>query len=641
MPVSDTREALEEDPLYEAERLRIIFQLITNSTAEGGAGIVPKKGEWEDVQSLFPLHDHQYNKDWIRRWSTRWLLKSEELDEIRNRLGEKIAFYFAFTQHYFTFLLGPAAVGLFAWSYLGYFHPLYAAFIGVWSVIFVEYWKHKEEDLAIRWGVKGVSNIETHRPEFVPSQVTQDPVTGEKEATFSVTTRLQRQLLQVPFALAAALILGTIIATCFGTEVFINEVYKGPFKQYLSFLPTVLITTALPLTTGFLTTLARRLTDFENYETSSQYETALTLKLFVLNFITSYLGVFLTSFVYVPFGAVIVPYLDIFGVVAKPFAESDKQLQTPDHPSQFSINPARLRGQVFYVTVTAQVVNMMLEVVVPYLKRQGLLKVREIKAKRSSASTPLVTADDSPEEADFLARVRQEAELSNYDVYDDIREMVLQCGHLVLFSVIWPLAPVSFLLNNWVELRADAVKICVEMQRPTPWRADTIGPWLDALNFLTWIGSITMPALVYLFSNDGLGPDGEPSSIKAWGLLLTILLWEHSYLFTKWLVQTTISKLDSPGRQKLRRDRYLTRVKYFQESVDKTSALPIVSSSNTPITRQSLEDDAREGSLKTSTVEDRFWARQRGWQESARVGANYIQKAPVSGKSNSSSKKEL
>lgn len=55
------------------------------------------------------------------------------------------------------------------------------------------------------------------------------------------------------------------------------------------------------------------------------------------------------------------------------------------------------------------------------------------------------------------------------------------------------------LINNWVELRSDAFKIAVHTRRPIPARTDTIGPWLDALTFLTWLAALTNSALVYLF----------------------------------------------------------------------------------------------------------------------------------------------
>ncbi|KAK3073613.1 hypothetical protein LTR53_004623 [Teratosphaeriaceae sp. CCFEE 6253] len=643
-PGRETQNSLGQDPMAESERLRIIYQLITNPQSVGGAGITPKKGDWENVESVFALHDHVYNKEWIKKWSTQWLLKPEDLDDIRNRLGEKIGFYFAFTQAYFTFLLFPAAFGFLAWAFLGYFSSIYAIVCSLWCVVFTEYWKHQEHDLALRWGVRGVSSIEAPRHEFQPTHEATDPITGERQMTFPATVRLQRQLLQVPFTIAAVLMLGTMIATCFGIEIFISEVYDGPFKSYLAFLPTVLLTTGLPLLTGILTTFATRLTDFENFETESQYERALTRKIFVLNFITSYLPVFLTAFVYVPFGSLIVPYLDVFSLTVQPFAENEQQMKAPSLPSQFTINPARLRKQVIYFTVTAQIVNFAMEVIMPYLKRQGFIKMKQMqsaRAQKAGGIAPSAAAEDSPEEKEFLARVRSEAELDVYNVYDDLREMVVQYGYLSLFSVIWPLVPVSFLINNWVELRADAVKICVEMQRPTPWRADTIGPWLDALSFQSWLGSITMSALVYLFSNDGIGPDGSPNDIKGWGLLLSIFFSEHLYLAARWAIAMAISRIDSPGRQKERRERYMTRQKLFEESLDQTHKLPPLSEKGEEITRSSLEEEARQGSLGNASPEERFWNRQRSWKESAQMGRGFIERAVPDEKDMASAKKEL
>jgi anoctamin-10 len=88
-------------------------------------------------------------------------------------------------------------------------------------------------DLSIRWGVKGVSSIETKRKGFKHEKEITDPVTGETIRIFPATKRLSRQALQIPFALLACLALGTLIATCFGIEIFISEVYDGPLKSVL------------------------------------------------------------------------------------------------------------------------------------------------------------------------------------------------------------------------------------------------------------------------------------------------------------------------------------------------------------------------------------------------------------------------
>lgn len=406
------------------------------------------------------------------------------------------------------------------------------------------------------------------------------------------------------------------------------------------FLPTGILTTVMPVLQGILTNFATQLTEFENYETQASYDTAMTEKIFILNFITSYLPIFLTAFVYVPFGSIIVPYLDVFSLTVKPFAENEKQLQAPQ--AGFAINPARLRKQVIYFTVTAQVVNMAMEIVVPYLKRKGTNKYKAYQSDRAAkkgGATPSASANDPPEEAAFLARIRQEAMLDTYDVTSDLREMVLQYGYLALFSAVWPLVGASFLANDWLELRADALKICVEMRRPTPHRADTIGPWLDSLAFLTWLGSLTAAALVYMFAGSDSGPDGTPGAITGWALLLSVFCAEHAFLAVRFAVRKALAKLDSPGRQKERRERYLVRRRYFDESLaglgERAAARLGAEAKDREkeYSRAALEEDAREASKGAAGPEGRFWARQRGWRETAVVGRGLIERAgPAEGK---------
>lgn len=189
-------------------------------------------------------------------------------------------------------------------------------------------------------------------------------------------------------------------------------------------------------------------------------------KIFILNFITSYLPIILTAFVYVPFAQIIVPYLDVFSLAVRPFAENEKQMSVK---AGFHINPDRLRKQVIYFTFTAQVVNFALEIIVPFVKREVFHKFKEVQADRAAkrGGDPGSAVEDHPEEAAFLARVRDEAELAAYDVTNDFREMVVQFGksrfpprrcevltregYLSLFSVVWPLTGVSFFINNWIE----------------------------------------------------------------------------------------------------------------------------------------------------------------------------------------------
>ncbi|KAL1899974.1 hypothetical protein Cpir12675_001198 [Ceratocystis pirilliformis] len=568
-PSQELSEAFRQERVTPAERLRLVHRMLVKPRNEGGAGITPGTGTWRFVDSLFPLHNHVLNRHWLQRFSTIYLLEAADLDEIRDEIGEGVAYYFEFIQTYFVFLIFPAALGLGAWLLLGQFSWIYAAACSVWSVVFFEYWKQKEVDLAVRWGTCGVSKIQLDRSQFIFDREDVDPVTGEPVKVYSPFKRLGTQLLQIPFALACVVVLGGLIVTCNSLEIFINEVYDGPFKKYLGLLPTILLSGLTPTFSVILTAIATKLTNMENYQTETAHQAALIQKEFVLNFMTSYMAAFFTSFVYTPFGHVIAPFLTFWHNVASAMTMGNFQIKA----HEFTANPRRISDQMFFFTVTAQIISLATEVIVPYIKRKVFKTVKEYKYEKDA-----IQQQAADEDGKFIARVQAEAELEVYDVNVDYREMVIQY------------AACCFLVNNWIELRSDALKITVGSRRPIPWRTDSIGPWVNALGFLSWLGSITSAAIVYLCSNStsatgtampdmaenttsattpslhGLDETGKPtirvstvehsSDFTAWGLLLVILLAEHLYLAMQILVRYVMSKLDSPGLQKERKERF-------------------------------------------------------------------------------------
>jgi anoctamin-10 len=90
-PDKGTEMALTKEPLTAAERFRLVHQMITSESSEGGAGITPKHGEWECVEAIFPLHDVRLNKEWMTEWARKTFLSTQDLDSIRDNLGEKVS----------------------------------------------------------------------------------------------------------------------------------------------------------------------------------------------------------------------------------------------------------------------------------------------------------------------------------------------------------------------------------------------------------------------------------------------------------------------------------------------------------------------------------------------------------------------
>ncbi|KAG6103650.1 hypothetical protein E4U31_002642 [Claviceps sp. LM219 group G6] len=617
-PNPDLNKALQDEPVTEAERLRLVYQLIIRPENDSGAGINQASSKWKYVGDIFPLHDQQFNRSWIQKWSKKWFLDEADLEDIRNKFGESIAFYFAFLRSYFVFLAFPSAMGFAAWMLLGQFSSVYALGCGLWSVIFLEYWKKKEVDLAVQWGVRGVSAIQLPRPEFEWDYEAEDVVTGEPVKVYSYKKRFQTQLLQIPFAIACIVVLGGLVVIANSLEIFITQVYDGPGKQYLVFVPTMILVVFTPTFSAVLMKAASVLTHRENYDTVDAHKAALVQKQFVLNFMTSYMALLFTGFVYIPFGDILLPFLDFWRHTAQTLTFSEKTLPT----QQFRINPERISSQMFYCTVTAQVVNFATEVIVPYAKQKAFAKAKELQSRQPEIQ-------DEPEEAAFLKRVRDECVLETYDVTDDYREMIMQFGYLSLFSVAWPMAACCFLINNWVELRSDGLKIAVSCKRPIPWRSDSIGPWLDALGFLSWLGSITSAAIVFLCSGAKNGNRGTASQITAWGCLLSVLLAEHFYLLMQQVVRMLMNKVESIGVQRERRERYLMKKRLLAENLGQAAtskaAVPGIQTGE-KMTREALEDEAREASVRgRDGPGEIFWQRQRGMEETILIGRKLIE----------------
>ena len=63
------------------------------------------------------------------------------------------------------------------------------------------------------------------------------------------------------------------------------------------------------------------------------------------------------------------------------------------------------------------------------------------------------------------------------DTLQDYQEMFIQFGYVVLFSSAFPLAAMCALINNIIEIRSDALKLCTGLQRPFGQRVENIGQW--------------------------------------------------------------------------------------------------------------------------------------------------------------------
>uniref|UniRef100_A0A3P8WEP4 Anoctamin n=1 Tax=Cynoglossus semilaevis TaxID=244447 RepID=A0A3P8WEP4_CYNSE len=100
---------------------------------------------------------------------------------------------------------------------------------------------------------------------------------------------------------------------------------------------------------------------------------------------------------------------------------------------------------------------------------------------------------DPPEEkeSNTLAQAEMESCMQTYaDTFQDYQEMFVQFGYVVLFSSAFPLAAMCALINNIIEIRSDAFKLCTGLQRPFGLRVESIGQWQTVMEAMGLIAII-------------------------------------------------------------------------------------------------------------------------------------------------------
>jgi len=130
-------------------------------------------------------------------------------------------------------LIAPSIVGTFTWLFLSEYSIFFGVFIVLWSIIFTEFWRRKEYELAIWWGVHNYSRVECRRPTFQEERFVSDLVTGELKPYFSPWKRWLRRAVAAPIIIMFSLTLAVTLLFYVLFEVLMSEYYAGPFRDQL------------------------------------------------------------------------------------------------------------------------------------------------------------------------------------------------------------------------------------------------------------------------------------------------------------------------------------------------------------------------------------------------------------------------
>uniref|UniRef100_G3UN14 Anoctamin n=1 Tax=Loxodonta africana TaxID=9785 RepID=G3UN14_LOXAF len=151
---------------------------------------------------------------------------------------------------------------------------------------------------------------------------------------------------------------------------------------------------------------------------------------------------------------------------------------------------------------------------------------------------------DPPEEEHSAQLTQAELEscMKKYeDTFQDYQEMFVQFGYVVLFSSAFPLAALCALINNLLEIRSDAFKLCTGLQRPFGQRVESIGQWQRVMEAM---GVLAIVVNCYL-----IGQCGQLQRLFPWlgpeAAIVSVVVLEHFALLLKYLIHVAIP--DIPG----------------------------------------------------------------------------------------------
>lgn len=562
----------------------------------------------------------------------------QPIDQVAQYFGEKVAFYFAWTEMYTRWLVVPSIAGaaLFALQVRARkldhpAAPLYALFMALWTSAFLLAWQRQAARLSYRWGTLGYEEAETTRPEYYG-----DPVKGKgggnsgtgvkvdaslgagmpAERHYPAWKRYVKYCATVPsvvlcivavvlLAFAAFSTRDKLAQQALATRLAASHVAKGvaaelahggltlenlkqladigmdaDFWFYLLITPALYGLLIPALDVGFMA-LARRLNDWENHETETQYQSHLILKVLSFRFV----HVFASLYYYA------------FASTATPSSSSSDAFGSSDEGTARADSLLRVAIQLASFMVTGQLWKHVSETLLPFLQRKMRAQRRRRAANAqfsrsavfnapSSVSaflSPNAVANDEhavidssgmnmvawrelpvPQQSNVLVheqcvrleqssdRAWEEAALPTYDTFQDYAELLLQFGYVSFFSLAFPLAPLLALANNVFELRANAFKLCHAKQRPIARKASGIGIWFPVLQLMSVLAVLTNYLNIALATTLVERLNGK---ISAAGKVWLVFGVEHALLALKGWMQVVTPATPRDVQEKVRLER--------------------------------------------------------------------------------------
>ncbi|KAK2496879.1 hypothetical protein MC885_021175 [Smutsia gigantea] len=369
----------------------------------------------------------------------------------------------------------------------------FAIFMGIWVTLFLEFWKQRQARLEYEWDLVDFEEEQQQlqlRPEFeaMCKQRKRNPVTNEMEPYMPLYSRIPWYFLSgATVTLWMALVIACMVAvivyrlSVFATFASFVE-SEASLKHVKSFL-TPQITTSLTgsclnfivilILNFFYEKISAWITKMEIPRTYQEYESSITLKMFLFQFVNFYSSCFYVAFFKGKFVGYPGKYTYLFNVWRSEECDPGGCL-------------IELTTQLTIIMTGKQIFGNIKEAIYPMVLNWW----RRRKARTNSEK--------------LYSRWEQDHDLESFGslgLFYEYLETVIQFGFVTLFVASFPLAPLLALLNNIIEIRVDAWKLTTQYRRPVAAKAHSIGVWQDILYGMAVL-SVATNAFIVAFTSD-------------------------------------------------------------------------------------------------------------------------------------------
>jgi len=552
------RELHKDHPFHDEVRLKLGILILESRLPDGSPRIrINRLIADGSLKACFPLHDRARTEILSHDWN-RYPFEKLPLYQIKEYFGEKIALYFAFSEHVTSHLFWPAVLGIpiqitvyvtdnLSSPYL----VLFAFYIAIWAVFMLEFWRRREKMIALEWGTIHYEVSEIERPDFQGTMIS-SYVDGSRMLHFPSRARY-RILFQsaLGIILLVALVIGVVVSIYLIRFTLTPRLGDYNAQEVASFANSAQIMIANYLY-GYI---SEYLTDRENHRTDTQYEDSMIMKLSWFQFINSYASFFYLAFIAEYVGdcpadtgcmsSLAVNLAVVFGTdlawgmfaqVVWPWgmfrykyhyaAQSAADHPHPKSSSNSSSNSGEARGLGQGQGAYSSRNN----------SRRDLLSSNETSPSKystpshSRAMTPEaeVLLNSNPSSGSggggmkksasgnelvdenferLVTRPEKEFMLEEYaqpqDTIGDYAEVAVSFGYTALFVSALPIAAACFMLFNIAQIKGDGWKLLNLHRRPFPRGCEDIGTWQTIFMGIT-VASVVTNAGIAVFTMQNL-----------------------------------------------------------------------------------------------------------------------------------------